>query len=399
MTGKVKVAVLGGGVSGIWTALSLRRQCPEIEISLYERQSCLLGDFSRQSGVLWSDFSRFAIEQIYPRGFQMVRHWQTRMADGAGDLHPFAPLKQFSAAADLSKWLRKQVEGSGINVLLERKALEASRGSDGRFSVWFNQGNPWEGDALVLAAGGQFQVAHSMLQSFGHEVSRAVPSMLSLKVQGGELKRMPPVVLKSAKVTLSISSSLPVVSTGGVSLEYPLAGGEAIAGISAQVPRELAEGEYQGALEIEPEFAEAGNLSASRWVDQCSRDWGSNQVWEKAPEGVPIPYWRMLLAGSGVPEEARWARLAPRQIQSLGGRLNRLRLKFSGYRLWKDETGWAGGANLDAFVPTTLESRKVPSLYVVGDMLDIDGMPGGHNLRCALTSAEVCAHALARRWS
>ena len=36
--------------------------------------------------------------------------------------------------------------------------------------------------------------------------------------------------------------------------------------------------------------------------------------------------------------------------------------------------------------PVTLESKKVPGVYLAGDLLDVDGMPGGYSLQWAFSS-------------
>ena len=45
-----------------------------------------------------------------------------------------------------------------------------------------------------------------------------------------------------------------------------------------------------------------------------------------------------------------------------------------------------GGVVTSEVVPETLESRKVPGLYLAGELLDVDGMCGGYNLQWAFSS-------------
>ncbi|MGN0435319.1 MAG: NAD(P)/FAD-dependent oxidoreductase, partial [Wujia sp.] len=46
----------------------------------------------------------------------------------------------------------------------------------------------------------------------------------------------------------------------------------------------------------------------------------------------------------------------------------------------------AGGVNLKDINPESFESRMIKGLYVVGEMLDIDGQCGGYNITFALCS-------------
>lgn len=55
----------------------------------------------------------------------------------------------------------------------------------------------------------------------------------------------------------------------------------------------------------------------------------------------------------------------------------------------------AGGINLDEVSPRTMESRICPGLYLVGEVLDVDGRLGGFNFQWAWSSGRAAAGALA----
>ena len=53
-----------------------------------------------------------------------------------------------------------------------------------------------------------------------------------------------------------------------------------------------------------------------------------------------------------------------------------------------------GGVCTDEIDPRTMESRLVPGLYFIGEVLDVTGELGGYNFQWAFSSAAVCADAL-----
>lgn len=59
----------------------------------------------------------------------------------------------------------------------------------------------------------------------------------------------------------------------------------------------------------------------------------------------------------------------------------------------------AGGVALTEINPATMESRVCPGLYLVGEVLDVDGRIGGFNFQWAWSSGHVAGTALARRRS
>lgn len=59
-----------------------------------------------------------------------------------------------------------------------------------------------------------------------------------------------------------------------------------------------------------------------------------------------------------------------------------------------EETVTAGGVDLNEINPKTMEAKKIPNLYCIGEVLNIDGFCGGFNLQNAWSTAFVCAEAI-----
>jgi predicted Rossmann fold flavoprotein len=59
----------------------------------------------------------------------------------------------------------------------------------------------------------------------------------------------------------------------------------------------------------------------------------------------------------------------------------------------------AGGIPLDDIDPATMQSRVCPGLFLVGEILDVDGRLGGFNFQWAWSSGWVAGHAIAKALS
>ena len=59
-----------------------------------------------------------------------------------------------------------------------------------------------------------------------------------------------------------------------------------------------------------------------------------------------------------------------------------------------EETVTAGGVDLDEINPKSMELKKVPNMYCIGEILNIDGFCGGFNLQNAWSTAYVCAKSI-----
>jgi hypothetical protein len=71
-------------------------------------------------------------------------------------------------------------------------------------------------------------------------------------------------------------------------------------------------------------------------------------------------------------------------------------LPVSGSRGYNYAEVTAGGVALSEIHPSTMESRVCRGLYLVGEVLDVDGRIGGFNFQWAWSSARAAARGLSR---
>ena len=62
-----------------------------------------------------------------------------------------------------------------------------------------------------------------------------------------------------------------------------------------------------------------------------------------------------------------------------------------------EETVTAGGIDLKGINPKTMELKKYPNLYCIGEALDIDGFCGGYNLQNAWSTAFIAAEGIVNK--
>ena len=53
-----------------------------------------------------------------------------------------------------------------------------------------------------------------------------------------------------------------------------------------------------------------------------------------------------------------------------------------------------GGVDTDSLSSTTMQSRRLPGLYFIGEVVDVTGWLGGYNFQWAWASGHACAQAL-----
>jgi predicted Rossmann fold flavoprotein len=102
-----------------------------------------------------------------------------------------------------------------------------------------------------------------------------------------------------------------------------------------------------------------------------------------------------LLADAHVDGRIDMAHLTRDDRRRLARALTQWPLPVTGARGYSVAEATAGGVALTEIDPATLQSRVCEGLYLVGEMLDVDGRLGGFNFQWAWSSAFVAARALA----
>jgi predicted flavoprotein YhiN len=93
------------------------------------------------------------------------------------------------------------------------------------------------------------------------------------------------------------------------------------------------------------------------------------------------------------------AQLTREERRRLSHALVELELPVMASRGFTHAEATAGGVTLSEIESRTMESRVCPGLYLVGEILDVDGRLGGFNFQWAWSSAKVAARGVALRFA
>jgi predicted Rossmann fold flavoprotein len=110
---------------------------------------------------------------------------------------------------------------------------------------------------------------------------------------------------------------------------------------------------------------------------------------------LPASVAAAVLRQLGLQESTELAHLTRTDRRRLTHGLVEWPLAVTGSRGYNYAEATAGGVALDEISPATMESRRCASLYLIGEMLDVDGRIGGFNFQWAWSSARVAARAIA----
>lgn len=116
-----------------------------------------------------------------------------------------------------------------------------------------------------------------------------------------------------------------------------------------------------------------------------------------------LPHWPKRLLSTWqamhLPEPLatrKVAELGKKQIAPLARGIAQWQVLPSGTEGYKKAEVMRGGVSTADLQPKTMESRKVPGLYFIGEVVDVTGWLGGYNFQWAWASGYAAAHAIRR---
>ena len=97
----------------------------------------------------------------------------------------------------------------------------------------------------------------------------------------------------------------------------------------------------------------------------------------------------VILKAAGIPVHEHTERISQKQTETLCRQIQTFPVRLKKVRDFSAAQVCTGGIHTEEIHTDTLESRIVPGIYFVGELLDVDGICGGYNLQWAWSSGHV----------
>jgi predicted Rossmann fold flavoprotein len=243
---------------------------------------------------------------------------------------------------------------------------------------------------LMIATGSNPKI-WQMLQSLGHNISPAVPSLFTFDIDDPRLKDIPGVVAKDVAVEVMGTS---LHSEGPLLITHSGLSAPSILKLSAFGAIELAQLNYK--FEIKINFIQQDAASCLEVLMKNKLELSKKLVRNTPLFELPKRLWVKLVQASAIADELRWADLNKLQLQSLSKQLTKAVFQVHGKSTFKEEFVTAGGIDLKEINFKTYESKLFKNLFFAGEIINIDGVTGGFNFQNAWTGAYLAAQELSK---
>lgn len=396
--------VIGGGAAGFFTAINAAEKHKNLKICILERGKDILQKVRVSGGgrcnVTHACFDAETLTNFYPRG-------------GKELLEPF---KKFNPT-HTTEWFKKRnvqlkTEADGrmfptsdsSHTIIDCFYDEARKNKvetitncrveniDYQQNKWIvsaNNHREFRSPKLVLATGSD-TAFWRLIEKLDITVVPPVPSLFTFNIKDTRIDDLMGLSVLNAECKI-LNSDLS--ANGPLLITHWGLSGPAILKLSAWGARLLADKDYKFKISVnwlaDKSTQEIQNHLHSLISSQPKRNVIANNEF-----GIPIRLWKKLCEAAEVKEFQKWAETGKKHIQKLTDQLTKCVFEVNGKSTFKEEFVTAGGIDLAEINFETFSLKKHPSLFVAGEVLNIDAVTGGFNFQAAWTGGWIISESV-----
>jgi len=404
---KLDILVVGGGAAGFFSAIRAAELNPRARILILEQGKEVLGKVKISGGgrcnVTHACWTPRELSKHYPRGEKELlgpfhrfacgdtvdwfakRGVETKIEDD-GRMFPCSDSSQTIVDCLLSEARKNRVAVHTREKLLD---LQPPASDDERWTVRSSR-DTYQPLQVMMATGSSRKMWH-LLAGLGLPLVEPVASLFTFNIRDPRIQDLAGIAVPNAEVKVEKSK---LSSTGPILITHWGLSGPAVLKLSAWGARGLASLGYDFNIRI-------------NWIlenqEQCREHLESlmRQAPRKKASGhpqfnLPARLWKHMVAAAAIPDDRRWQDLSKKHLSKLTEELCAGHYRVQGKSTFKEEFVTAGGVDLREVDFKCFASKTYPSLFLAGEVLNIDAITGGFNFQAAWTGGYLAGTAMAQ---
>jgi predicted Rossmann fold flavoprotein len=296
-------------------------------------------------------------------------------------------------ATDVLDALLRRLHHSGATLALGEPVLDL-RPSEAGLAVTTPQ-RLVRGKRVILTTGGQSYPGsgttgdgYAFAARLGHTVVPPRPALVPVRVAASWVAGLRGITIPDVGVRVLDGEKILAVRRGSLLLAHFGLSGPVILDVSRAISGHPSAATLGLELDLVPSRTAADLDELLRTESLAS---GKKQLAGILPDALPHRLSETLVVLVGLPVERKAAALSKVDRAKLVQALKRQRLAVTGTLGFEKAEVTAGGIALDEVDSRSLRSKRMPSLFIAGEVLDLDGPIGGYNFQAAFSTGWLAA--------
>jgi len=388
-----KIAIIGGGASGLLCAIFCARASCKVDI--FEQNSkcakkilvsgngrCNITNKNLSTNDYFSDNPSFTTEALDRFGFVEFQKFCSSIGlllDVKDDGRAYPLSNESKSVASL---LLSHAQNLGVNIHTDTKVTDIKELLNKYNSVVIATGSQ---AAEHLGGNGD---GHKFAKEFEHNIVPTYPSLVQFHLNSAIAHKMSG-VKTVAEVTLLINNKKDISTNGDVLFTNYGVSGFAILDISQRASVALMEyAKIDIAINLLPSF-NAQKLSTH--IANLAKTMPEFSALDILAGLVPLKIAQGLLKSLEIAQDTTAKEIHTKLAKKIANQMLNWRFEVTDTHGFRHAEVSGGGVDTLEINPKTMESLKQKNLYFCGEVLDVLGKRGGYNFAFAWASGYLCA--------
>jgi len=398
----MRVAIIGGGAAGFFSAINVKKNHPNSSVTIFEKSNKTLSKVKISGGgrcnVTSGCFSINELCKAYPRGGKQLKKafhvFNTKdtfewFENRGVPLYVQEDLRVFpksNSSSSIIACLEKEIYKLKIEIVLgspiiaikeKNELLELTIKSEQKKELYSH---------VIIASGGSPKIEGlKWLERLNHEIIPPVPSLFTFNMPNEQITKLMGISLKNVIVKIEGTK---LKSSGPLLITHWGMSGPAILKLSSLGARSLNELEYNFKIQLNW-VNQTNNSIVEKALKECALKNPNKKVSSTKFNYIPERLWIYLINKSEISNSKKWNELGKKPVNKLINQLTNDIYSIKGKTTFKEEFVTCGGVSLESIDLKTMQSKSIKNLYFAGEVLDIDAITGGYNFQAAWTTGYI----------
>lgn len=395
-----KVLVIGGGAAGMFAAIFAARNGNEVhvlekneklgkKVFITGKGRCNITNASDMDTLFDSvvSNSKFLYSSFYGYTNQDVMNFFEELGLKIKVERGERVFPESDHSSDVIAALSKEMRRLGVDVSLYTEVKKILTNEDGVTGVLLSDGKKIDGDVCIVATGGfSYQTTGSTGDGYrfakenGHQVTEILPALVPLTVKETYGKELQGLSLRNVEASIYDGKKELYREFGEMLFTHYGVSGPLMLSASSYLTKILRKKELRLVIDLKPALTmEQLDVRVLRDFEENKNKQFKNAIGKLFPAKL-IP---VMLELSRIDPEKKVNEISKEERQGFVHLIKHFEMTITGTRDFNEAIITQGGVKTKEINPSTMESKIIPRLYFVGEVLDLDALTGGFNLQIA----------------
>lgn len=285
------------------------------------------------------------------------------------------------SAQDIVDILQTECEWAGVETKLRSEVLSVEKNDNGYLVKTTEQ--TYQCESLVIASGGltmpklgATSIGYKVAEQFGLDIHPTMAALVPLTLHDHDKKRFEG--LSGISLPTVISSEDGTEFRENILFTHRGLSGPAILQISSF---------WRAGQAVTINLLPDHNLSEE--IEQGRKANGQKSLKNTLALLMPKRFVEAMVSAEEIPDKTL-GQLTHSEIKNLHDYIHNWAIKPNGTEGYRTAEVTLGGVDTDELSSKTFEAKKAPSLYFIGEVIDVTGWLGGYNFQFAWSSGWAC---------